>query len=170
MSHPGRSGVLYDERAKCYTHIISFWLLFLEGSPDPKEPHSPFHKEFRRVVLANWSRILSRCVPGDQDLICRLRDFTLDKARKQDVERVIAWLKVNLQGYRSYIYWLYLRGVLQMDSNVPKDVLVRWKTYGFERYSLLSYEVAPVRTIAVHMYTYIFSAVLLAARSISLLS
>ena len=31
---------------------------------------------------------------------------------------------------------IYLRGVLQMDSKKPKAVLVRWKTYGFERYSL----------------------------------
>jgi len=37
-----------------------------------------------------------------------------------------------------------------MDSNVPKDGLVRWKTYGFERYSLRSYKIAPVRTILYH--------------------
>jgi len=34
----------------------------------------------------------------------------------------------------SFIGYIYLR-VLQMDSNIPKDILVRWKTYGFERYS-----------------------------------
>ena len=34
-----------------------------------------------------------------------------------------------------FIGYIYL-GVLQMGSNIPKDVLVRWKTYGFEQYSL----------------------------------
>ena len=92
LGHPGRSGVLHDERTKCYTRIINFWLLFLEASPDAKGPH---YEECRRVVLANWSWILSKCVPGDKDLICLLRDFTLDKARKKDVERVIAWLEVS---------------------------------------------------------------------------
>jgi len=88
LNHPGRCGVLYHERAKCYTRIVNFWLLFLEASPDPKAPDSRVYEECRKIVLTNWSRLLSKCVPGDKDLICRLRDFTLDKACKEDVENV----------------------------------------------------------------------------------
>jgi len=88
--------------------IIGFWLLFLEASPDPQGPHSLLHKECRSIVLANWNRILSKCIPGDKDLTCRLRDFTLDKTRKEDVKRAIAWLVVSLHCYLSYFYWLYL--------------------------------------------------------------
>ena len=101
LDHPGRCGVLYHERAKCYTRIVNFWLLFLEATPDPKGPDSLVHRECCKLVSANWSRILSRCVPGDKDLICRLRDFTLDRACKEDVEHVIGWLRVSLRGYWS---------------------------------------------------------------------
>jgi len=101
LDQPGRCGVLYDEWYKCYTRILNFWLLFLEAPPDTEGPYSLNHEECRKLVLANWSRILSKCVPGEQDLICRLRDFSLDKACKDDVERVIAWLEVSLQGYPS---------------------------------------------------------------------
>ena len=52
--------------------------------------------------------------------------------------------------------------VLQIDSNILKDVLVRWKTYGFERYSLLSYEVALVQTVG----TYILGGMKAAAMSV----
>jgi hypothetical protein len=106
LNDPGRCGFLYNERAKCYTRIINFWLLFLAGPPDPEGPDS--HEKCRKLVLANWSRILSKCVPGDKDLICRLRHFTLDQACKEDVERVIAWLEVSLPGYRSLCHWLAL--------------------------------------------------------------
>ena len=131
LDHPGRCGVLYNERAKCYTRIVNFWLLFLEALPDPEGPNPLI---YRKIVMANWSRFLSKCVPGDKDLMCRLRDFTLDKACKEDVERVIAWLKVILQSI-AYIFTCVLI-VSQMDSNRPNDVLVRWRTYGSERYSL----------------------------------
>ena len=97
LDHPGRCGILYNERAKCYTRIVSFWLLFLETTPDPEGSDSLDHEKCRELVLANWSRFLSKCVPGDKDLICRLRDFTLDNTWKEDVERVMAWLKVSLQ-------------------------------------------------------------------------
>ena len=93
----GRCGVLYHERPKCYTRIVNCWLLFLEVTPDPERPNSLVHEEWRKLVLANWSRCLSKCVPGNKDLICRLRDFTLDQACKEDVEHVISWLKVSLQ-------------------------------------------------------------------------
>ena len=98
LDHPGRCGVLYNERAKCYTRIVNFWLLFLEATPDTKGLDSL--QECRRVVSTNWSRFLSKCIPGDNDLICRLRHFTLDKAWKEDVERVITWLEVSPQDYR----------------------------------------------------------------------
>ena len=101
LDHPGRCGVLYHERAKCYTRIVNCWLLFLEATPDPKGPDSPDREQCRKIVLGNWSRCLSKCVPGNEDLACRLRDFTLDMACKEDVERVIAWLEASLQGYRS---------------------------------------------------------------------
>ena len=77
---------------------------------------------------------MTKCVPCDKDLISRLRDFTLNKACKEDAERAITWLMVRLRRHR--VSYIYLRGVLQMDSNIPKDVLVRWKTYGFERHPL----------------------------------
>ena len=144
LDDPRRCGVLYNEPTKCYTRILNFWLLFLQARPDPKGPDSPVHEECRKVVLANWSRLLSKCVPGDKELICRLREFTLDLACKEDVEHVVAWLEVSLQGY--HISYIYLHNVLQMDSNIPKDVLVRWRTYGFERYQYsLSYEITPVQ-------------------------
>ena len=101
LCHPNRCGVLHNERAKCYTRIMNFWLLFLESPPHPKGPNSLYHEVCRDIVLVNWSRCLSKCLPGDKDLVCRLRDFTLDKARKEDVERVIAWLEVSLRGYWS---------------------------------------------------------------------
>ena len=101
LGHPRRCGILYHERPKCYTRIVNCWLLFLETTPDPKRPDSLVYEECRKLVLANWSRCLSKCVPGDKDLICRLRDFTLDQACKEDVECVIAWLKVSLLGYPS---------------------------------------------------------------------
>jgi len=134
LGHPRRCGALYNERAECYTRIINRWLLFLEATPDPQGPDSLIHEECRKLVLANWSRILSesKCVPGDQDLICRLRDFTLDKACEEDVERVIAWLKVSFG--HIFIGYIYVH-MSQIGSNTPKDVLVRWKTYGFGRYS-----------------------------------
>ena len=98
-----RCGILYHERAKCYTWIVNTWLLFLEVTPDPNGPDLLDHwcQEWRKIMLANWSQFLSKCVPGDKDLVCRLHDFTLDKACKEDVERVIARLKVGLQGYPS---------------------------------------------------------------------
>ena len=99
LDHPGRCGFLYHERAKCYTRTVNSWLLFLEATPDPEGPDSLYHEECRKIVLANWSRILSECVQGDKDVIRRLRDFTLDKACKKDVERVIAWLGVSLVAY-----------------------------------------------------------------------
>ena len=99
LDHPGRCGVLYNERTKCYTRIMNSWLLFLEATLDPESADSLAHDECRQIVLANWSRMLCKCVPGDKDLICRLRDFTLDNAYEKDVERVIAWLKVSLQGW-----------------------------------------------------------------------
>jgi len=102
LHSPERCGVLCHELAKCYARIVNFWLLFLEATPDPVWPDSPHHEECHKIVLANWSRCLSRCVPGDKELICRLRNFALDKAYKEDVERVIAWLEASLQGYRSY--------------------------------------------------------------------
>jgi len=73
LRHPSRCGVLYN-----YARIINFWLLFLEVPPDPEGPYSLDREECRKLMLANWSRMLSKCVPGDKDLICRLRDFTLD--------------------------------------------------------------------------------------------
>ena len=160
LDHPGRCGVLYHERAKCYTRIMHSWLLFLEAPPDLEEPDSPVHEECRKIVLANWSRILSKCAPGDKDLICQLRDFTLDKACKEDVERVIAWLEVSVFKVigHSLISWIYLC-VLQMEPNIPKDILVRWKTYGSEQCPL-SYEVAPVQTVT--MGTCIFCGIMIA--------
>ena len=107
LGDPGRCGLLYNEPAKCYTHIINCWLLSLRSPPDLEGPNSPVQKVCRNIVLGNWSRILSKCVPGDKDLICRLRDFTLDKASKEEVERVIAWLKVSLQ----YFDWLIFTSV-----------------------------------------------------------
>jgi len=98
LNHRRRCGFLYNERVKCHSRIINCWLLFLEATPDPKGPDSLIHQECRNIVLANWSRFLSKSVQGDQDLICRLRDLTLENACKQDVERVIAWLDVS---YRS---------------------------------------------------------------------
>ena len=116
--------------------LHSYHILFLEAPPDPERLDSLDHEKCRKIVLANWSRILSKCVPGDKDLVCRLRDFTLDKACKEDVERVIAWFKVRFKVIRhSFMGYLYLY-VLQMGSFIPKDVLVRWETYGFEQYSL----------------------------------
>ena len=98
LDDPGRCGVLYHERAKCCTRIVNFWLLFLEATPDPEEQSSLDHKRCCKLVLANWSRMLSKCVLGDKNLICRLCDFNLDKACKEDVKRAIAWLKVSPQG------------------------------------------------------------------------
>ena len=95
LNGPGCCGILYHERAQCYTHIMNSWLLFLEAPPDPEGPVSPDLKEYL-VGLVTWSQLLSSCVPGDQDLICRLRHFTLANARKEDVKNVIAWLKVGL--------------------------------------------------------------------------
>ena len=95
LEDPGRCGVLYHEPAKCYTRITNSWLLFLEAPQGPEGPVSLAREEYRPVVLTHWSLLLSKCVPGDQDLICRLHDFTLAKARKEDVKRVIAWLKVS---------------------------------------------------------------------------
>ena len=133
LDDPGRCGVLRHERAKSYTRIINSWLLLLEAPPGPEGPDSLYHGECRKLVLTNWSRMLSKCVPGDEDLMCRLRDFKLDLARMEDVERVIAWLKVKSSRIHSFIDYTHLR-VLQMGSE--RDVLVRWKTYGFKRYSL----------------------------------
>jgi len=131
-----RCGDLYPERAKCYTRIVHSWLLFLEAPPDSKAD-SLDHEECRKIVSANWSRMLSKCVPGDKDLIYRLRDFTLDNAYKEDVERVIGWLVVSILVIGlSFIGYIYLRNVLQMGSHIPKGVLTRWKTYRFRRYSL----------------------------------
>ena len=48
-----------------------------------------------------------------------------------------------------------------MDSDMPKDVLVHWKTYDVEWYSL-SYEVAPAQTAQVTMGTYVFGGILIA--------
>jgi len=96
LDDPGRCGVLYTERAKCCTRITSFWLPFLQTFQDSEGPDSLVREECRKIVLANWSRLLSKCVLGDKDVISRLRDFNLDLACKKDVERVIAWLKVSL--------------------------------------------------------------------------
>ena len=101
LGYPRRCGVLYNKPTKCYTRIVNCLLLFLETPPDPEGPDSLDCEKCRKIVLANWSRILSKCRPGDKDLICRLHDFSLDKASKEDVERVIGWLKVSLQGYQS---------------------------------------------------------------------
>ena len=102
LGDPKRCGLgLYNEPAKCYTRIINCWLLFLEAPPDPEGQDSPDREKCRKIVLANWSRMLSKCVPGDQGLICRIRDFTLDEACKEDVEHVIACLEASLHGYRS---------------------------------------------------------------------
>ena len=101
LDHPKRCGVLYHERATHYTRIINSWLLFLEAPPKPLALHRRLHKKCRKIVLTHWSRLLSKCVPGNKDLICRLRNFDLAKARKRDVERVIAWLEVSVRGYPS---------------------------------------------------------------------
>ena len=108
LDHPERCGLLYNERAKCYTRIVNYWLLFLEAYPGSKRPDSEVHRACHTIVLHRWSRLLHKCVPGDKDLICRLRDFTLHKARKEDVERVVAWLEVRFHIYRSWFYVLYL--------------------------------------------------------------
>jgi len=160
LRDPRRCGLLYNERAKCYTRIINCWLLFLEAPPDLEGSGSLDHKICRKIVLATWSRILSKCVPGNKDLICRLRDFTLNNACKKDVEHVIRWLEVSLQGYHSFISYIHLCGVLQMDSNIPNNVLVRWKTYSVERYPP-PHEAAPVQTMA--MGTYVFGGIMMAA-------
>jgi len=49
-----------------------------------------------------------------------------------------------------------------MDSNIPNDVLIRWKNHGFEWYSLLSYEITPVHMVG----TYILDGMKTAAMSI----
>jgi len=161
LDDPARCGVLYNERAKCYTRIVCSLLLFLEAPPDPEGPDYLYREECRQIVLASWGRMLYKCVPGDEDLICRLRDFTLDRACKGDVERVIAWLEVGLQDYW-FVGYIDLLGVFQMDSNIPRDVLVRWKIYGFQRFSLLSYEAAPVQMVG----TYVLGGVKAAAMSV----
>ena len=121
LDHPKRRGVLYyHRRAKCNTRILDFWLLFPEAAPDPKGLGSLVHGECRKLAtcFANWSRILSRCVPGNI------------------VEHVICSMVGSKSSRLSAIVIFICVCVLQMNSNIPKGVLTRRKTYGFERHSL----------------------------------
>ena len=103
LDDPKRCGSLNNDRLECYTRITTRWLLFLEGSPeyDTDEMKTLLgndveRMEYRKLIQWDWTRFLSQCAPGDEDLIDHLRNLPFENAYlDRDLKRIIRWLKVS---------------------------------------------------------------------------